>query len=243
MWEPERKRQAKLFIIIFPKWLGWKGGMEMDGKSYFIVFEGIDGCGKSTQMMMASKLLFGMKRFHPLLLTREPTLRNYGNQMRKILASDEDPKAKAKKCLGLYLDDRKEHLRLDVLPVLNKNGAMILCDRYKHSTYAFQQAQEISFSEIDFLHRKLLVPDLTLIFDVPVETALQRMKADANRIRLQKFEQKEFLKKVRQNYLKLKKQLPKEKIVVIDGDRPKDEVFRSVQKEIMKLIGRKESNK
>ncbi|MFA4907122.1 MAG: dTMP kinase [archaeon] len=209
----------------------------MKDKSYFIVFEGMDGCGKTSQMMMAANYVFGLKRFDPMLLTREPTFRAQGKKIWHLLRVDLDPMAKARKFLKLYFNDRKEHLKKDILPVLKNKNSVVLCDRYKYSTCAIQQAQGIPFREIEGMHKQLIVPGLVLIFDVPVETACARMKNDLKRKSAHKFEQKEIMKKIKVNYLALKKQLPSENIVVIDADRPKDEVFRVVRKEIDKLIG------
>ena len=206
-------------------------------KSYFIVFDGLDGSGKTTQMLMASKYIFDLKRFDPVLLTREPTLRGFGEKMRGILASGEKPEAHAKKCLELYVEDRKEHLKKDILPIMKNKGSVVLCDRYKYSTYAYQLLQGIPKSLIDSIHEKILVPDLVFIADVPPAVCIARMASDPARKGFHKFEKLDFMKKARENYVSMKKLLPEENIVVIDADRPRDEIFRVVRKEIDKLIG------
>ena len=205
-------------------------------KSLFIVLEGIDGCGKGEQLKKLHNYFFEKDKKNVILSTREPTYGKYGMKIRKHLKEDNNPKENAKLFLQLYTDDRKEHLDTLVIPFLQRETGevihIVLCDRYYHSTYAFQQAQENSFEEIDRMQRNFRKPDLTIILDIDPKIALSRM---GDRGRLEKFEKLEFMKILRENYLKLKEQLD-ENIVIIDGSKSIEEVFIEVKENIEKLF-------
>ncbi|MEM4598781.1 MAG: dTMP kinase [Candidatus Diapherotrites archaeon] len=198
----------------------------------FIVFEGIDGCGKGTMLSLAAKWLFSME-FDNILLTREPTYSGVGKQIRGILKSDTNPVEKAKLMLSLYIEDRKEHLEKVIRPALRLNS-IILCDRYKYSTICYQHAQGIPIEKIIAAHRRMLIPDLVLILDVDVDTAIARMSLE--RKVKEKFEQRDFLKEIRETYLEIPNLLPDENIKIIDANRSTEEVFESVKKEISKVL-------
>ncbi len=203
----------------------------MQGK--FIVFEGLDGSGKGTMLALTAKWLFSNTEYDKILLTREPTYSGVGRQIRKILKSDRDPLDKAKLMLTLYLEDRKEHLEKVIKPALQL-GSIVLCDRYKYSTMCYQHAQGIELSKIIALHRNMLVPDITLILDVDVDIALQRIAYE--RKTREKFESKSFLEEIRQNYLKIPELLPNENIKIIDANGTIEETFAKVKREISKVL-------
>jgi len=202
-------------------------------KGSFVVFEGLDGSGKGTMLALTAEWLFNSHMVDKILLTREPTNSTYGKQIRKTLSQDTEPMTKAKRLLNLYLEDRKEHLEKVIKPALQLN-TFVLCDRYKYSTICYQQAQGIPLEKIISLHQRMLVPDLVLILDVSAGAALGRIRAA--RGQTEKFEKKFFLEELRQNYLALKKQLPRENIKVIDAGCPQEEVFEQAKKAISKLL-------
>lgn len=203
-------------------------------KGFWVCFEGIDGSGKGTMLAMTADYIFNnFKDFDEIILTREPTYSQYGKQIRKLLQEDKTPMSQAKQLLQLYLDDRKEHLNKLIKPALNR-GAIVLCDRYKYSTIVYQQAQGIEVEKIIELHSKMLVPDITFILDVDPATALSRIKKD--RTEIEKFEKDFFLEELRHNYLELPKLLPNEKLIVIDANRKKEEVFDSIKKLLLKTL-------
>ena len=204
----------------------------MQGK--FVVFEGIDGSGKGTILSRTAEWLFNSSNaFDKVLLTREPTFSGPGKQIRKMLKSDQEPLSKAKRLLQLYLEDRKEHLEKVIKPALQL-GSIVLCDRYKYSTICYQQAQGIPVEKIISLHARMLVPDLVLILDVEPETALQRIRS--SRSSIEKFEKSFFLRELRENYLALKKLLPKEPIKVIDANSSIEETFLRAKREIARVL-------
>ena len=140
----------------------------------FITFEGIDGCGKSTQLrMLASELRL---RGQEVIATREPGGTPLGLRIRQLLLEAEeqvDPLAE----LLLYAADRAQHVRSHVRPALD-SGHVVLSDRYADATVAYQGAgrgfpPEL-VSELVVLATGGLMPDLTLIFDLPVDESQRR---------------------------------------------------------------------
>lgn len=194
-------------------------------KGFFIVFEGIDGSGKTYATAHAAKFLFS-KTHRDVVLTREPSFGKVGLKIRKMLANDHDPAAGAEKYLKLYVEDRKDHLKTTIAPAL-KAGKIVVCDRYFMSTKAFQQVQGITLGKIEKLHREMPVPDLTVLLDATPEIALERTEKRGNGN--EKFEKLGFLKKVRQNYLGLARKAGA-KAVVIDADQSLQKMLQQVEK-------------
>lgn len=202
----------------------------------FIVFDGIDGSGKTTQITKSAEYLYKTNVSHDnILLTREPTYSAIGARIRKLLDEETNPSEHPRKCLSWFIADRIKHLHEVIEPALEKNF-LVLCDRYKYSTLAYQQAQGIPLEELILVQKNLLVPDLTIIIDVPGEEAYNRIKAKR---KTTKFEEPEFLERVRQNFLALKKLLPKENIAVIKSEGTKEQVFEKVRKLLDKHFSRK----
>jgi dTMP kinase len=173
-------------------------------KGLFITFEGIDGCGKSTQLWKTAKYIFDKNKHNHVIATREP----YSDkEIRKILQAESDPYSQAVELTKRYVEDRKLHVKELINPALEK-GHHVISDRYSLSTFAYQQTQGIPLKELIKMHDGLPVPDAVFIVDVPVEVAIERMKNDGARQTEQKFEKDiEFIRKLRENYLKLKDEL------------------------------------
>ncbi|MEM4330888.1 MAG: dTMP kinase [Candidatus Pacearchaeota archaeon] len=194
-------------------------------KSFFIAFEGIDGSGKTTQIFELAKYLFRKNKKNNILLTREPYK---DERIRELLTKDKDPYKNSEKLANLFIEDRRIHLKELILPSLKK-GIHVISDRFSFSTLAYQQAQGIPLSTLIKMHKGIIIPDAIFIIDVPVEVALRRIKKDKERNREIKFEKDiDFLKRIRENYLKLAF-LPKHKVFVIDGNRKKEEVFEEIK--------------
>ncbi|VVB99395.1 putative thymidylate kinase [uncultured archaeon] len=183
---------------------------------FFIVFEGLDGSGKGTCIKLVHEAL--LKKGFPkekFLLTAEPTAGYYGRKVRELLKQDIGPKVNAAQFLDLYVSDRKEHIEKVILPGLAGNK-IILCDRYKYSTFVYQQLQGIPIEKIRSLHELMPVPDLVFILDIPAEVALKRI---SRRKSLESFERRDFMEKVRAVFLELKGTFPQENLVVIDASK------------------------
>ena len=197
----------------------------MRGK--FIVFEGIDGCGKSEQIKLAASHIFSLNKDYDVYLTREPT-RDF-KVIREKMAKGSDTKQDAKWYAKMFVKDRIHHLNNYIMPFLKK-GTHVLCDRYKHSTIAYQSTQGMDVNELIKMHDNLLIPDIAFIFDCPAEISFKRINVEGEKEVFDK--DLEFQKKLRQNYLKLKNLLPEEKIVVVDATQPVEKVFEVVKKNL-----------
>ncbi len=144
----------------------------------FISFEGVDGCGKSTQLAMAGAWL-GEQGLE-VVMTREPGDTPLGAEIRKLLLDGRFvPCAESE--LLLFLADRAQHVRELVRPALQR-GAWVLCDRYSDSTLAYQLAARRLATDGSALRELLelaecgLKPEMTLWFDVPLDIAAGRMR-------------------------------------------------------------------
>jgi dTMP kinase len=200
----------------------------------FIVFEGIDGCGKSTQLKLISSYLFESDKSNHIFLTREPTaISKYGDEVRGLLKESSDIKKDLKKFTSLYIKDRKFHVKKQILPML-KQGVIVLCDRYKYSTFAYQLAQGADLNYLLKQHENLIKPDLTIILDITAEEAMKRISK--NTTSRDVFEKKQFLEKVRENYLKMPDIFKDENIVIINGKGEKEEVFKKIKEKVNKLF-------
>jgi len=190
-------------------------------KGLFITFEGIDGCGKSTQVRMLAKYILELSKYNHVLITREP----YKDaRIRDILKKDDDPYSQAVHLAELFVNDRKEHISKIINPNLIK-GMHVISDRYAFSTLAYQQTQGVPLVRLMDMHKGLPIPDIIFIVDVPANIAVKRMQKDKKRQEEQKFEKnRDFIEKLRKTYLKLAK-LPNHNVVVIDGTKRIGEIF------------------
>ncbi|MDD5192738.1 MAG: dTMP kinase [Candidatus Nanoarchaeia archaeon] len=191
----------------------------------FIVFEGIDGCGKSTQILKLVNYFYNLDKHNHILLTREPYKER---EIRKILKSEQDPYSQKEKLTELYVNDRKEHIKNLITPSLEKN-MIVISDRYKYSTICYQSVQGQDVKGLMKMHENMPIPNFVFIINTSVKTASIRMHGDSRDEH--KFEKnKEFLEKVRQNYLKMKEIFPNEKIIIINGEKPIEEIFKEIKK-------------
>ena len=164
--------------------------MSLPAKGLLIVFEGIDGTGKSTQLRLLAEEL--RKRGFPVLTTREPTNGPFGQKIRKLYL-DRDTCTPAEE-LDLFLEDRRQHVREVLNPALAE-GQVILCDRYFLSTAAYQGANGFDVGEIIEKNRFAPQPDLALLFQAPPDVGISRITRDRGDI-LNDFEKAENLARV-----------------------------------------------
>lgn len=200
----------------------------------FIVLEGIDGSGTTTQRELLGNYLRGLGR--EVLVTFEPTEHETGRLIRKRLREDEDPREHGLAYSMLFVADRKYHLEHDIIPALEK-GMDVVCDRYKYSTLAYQWTQGVELEKLKDMHEGCLLPDIVFLVDVPVEAALERIgkrAAEGGRDKegREVFERKrDFLEDLRANYLALSSELPEEegrRMYIIDGNKPEGEVLQEI---------------
>ncbi len=195
-------------------------------KSRFISFEGIEGCGKSTQ---AKKLhAFFWEQKLPVILTREPGGTFAGEKIREILIDEKIEKLEAKTELFLNFAARLEHVEKLIKPEL-ASEKIVISDRFFDSTYAYQGSafglEEKLVDEVRKMAIADFAPDITFLIDVPVELAFERIKNRADNNRYEKLGI-EFHQKVRQGFLHLAKK--NSRIKVIDGTKNPQEVFEEI---------------
>lgn len=199
----------------------------MRGK--LIVFEGVEGCGKTTQIER-SRLWLQERGGVSVVVTREPGGTQLGVSLRHLLLAEQPYPISARAELLLYAADRAQHIEEAIEPQLSQ-GAIVLCDRYTDSTVAYQgYGRGLSLDLIEQLDRLAtsgLESDLTLWLDVDVEIGLARAKA---RGKSDRFEQTEldFHRRVQQGYRELAQKYPR-RIVRVDASRSPDEVQAQIQ--------------
>ncbi len=205
----------------------------MQGK--FIVFEGIDGSGKSTQLSLLAQKLKSAQI--PVLATKEPTDGPIGviirNVLNKRLVLDE------KTIAALYLADRLDHIQNPVNGMLHQRnaGKTILCDRYYLSSYAYHSShvplQWIIAANAECA--ELMRPDVIFFLDVAPEVTLERL--EQSRYFLDLFETKERLIQVQANYYKAIQQIEaKEHIVILDATQSQAQIALQVWEVVQQLI-------
>lgn len=204
-------------------------------KSLFIVLDGMDGSGKSEMVKLLHNYLFSKNKKYRILTTREPTNGKYGSEIRKILGKEKDPFKNAEKLLDLFTKDRNEHLKNTILPFLEHSDDIecniTICDRYYYSTIAFQHTQGLDIKRVIEKNKNFRKPDIAFILDIEAEIALERIKHREK----EKFEQLEFMKKLRNNFLDLKNHL-EDDLFIIDASKSKNNVFEEIKKEIDKFL-------
>ena len=203
-------------------------------KGIFIVLDGLDGSGKSEMVKLLGSYISSNNKDCNVLTTREPTDGKYGKEIRTILANEEDPKINGRKLLELFIKDREDHLKKEIIPFLNKTDKeknIAICDRYYYSTIAFQATQGLDIKMLIEVNKVFLKPDLALILDINPETALERIKIRKK----EKFEQLEFMKNLRRRFLEMQKLL-NDDIEVIDASKSKEEVFEDIRQQVENML-------
>src|SRR5262245_42288666 len=186
----------------------------MRGK--FISLEGVDGAGKSTFAAWIEQRI--RAKGVDLLVTREPGGTPIGERLRELLLKD--PMAARTETLLMFAA-RQEHILAVIAPALDA-GRWVLCDRFTDATFAYQgEGRSIGEHDIAVLERWVqgdLQPDLTILFDLPIEVAHARRNAARHPDRFES-ERMEFFVRVREGYLRRARQHP-ERIRIIDGSVP-----------------------
>lgn len=186
---------------------------------FFITLEGVEGAGKSTHMAYIAGQL--KKTGREIVLTREPGSTPLGEQIRHILLMQKSITIDGMAELLLMIAARAQHIREVITPALS-NGKIVLCDRFVDSSYAYQGGgRGIPAETITQLSRFAgadIKPDLTLLFDVPVTTGLQRACHDREADRFEQ-ETYDFFQAVRNTYLKIAEANPgRVKVINTDTD-------------------------
>jgi len=200
-------------------------------KGKFIVIDGIDGAGTTTQSLKLMHNLFNYDKKMHVVLTREPT-RSEKCAKLMMLLKGKDPKENAEDFLQAFYEDRVDHVQNIINPNL-AFGVTVVSDRYDFSTFAYQGVQGIDMARMVEMHKDLTKPDILFLVDVPAKEAVRRMNI---RIVSTVFEKEDFLELVRQKYLEYANLLSsKQRIYVIDGTKSIDEISSEIF-EIVKTL-------
>ena len=203
-----------------------------------ITFEGSEGSGKSTQVSRLAQRL--EKQGSGVLVTREPGGTELGEEIRRLLmhaASSENMTPEAE--ILLFAASRAQLVRESILPAL-KDGKTILCDRFLDSTTVYQGVgRRIATEPVHVINTFAigeLMPDVTIVLDVPAELGLRRIRNRAtstpNRMESESID---FYKKVREGYLLLAQAMP-ERFIVVDGKPKRDVIERKIWSELSQRL-------
>ena len=194
----------------------------------FITFEGADGCGKTTQIELLNQYL--QEKGFNTLVTREPGAKGLGEKLREILLGydgEVSPNCES----FLFLADRAQHVDCVIKPALEK-GTVVLCDRHTDSTVAYQgYGRQLDLNRIKMLNDIAvngLKPDLTIVFDIDIETSMQRVGKTKDRMESAGMD---FFNRVREGYLEIAKSEP-ERVKVINSS----DTIENIHNQVVSLV-------
>ncbi len=195
-------------------------------KGILIVFEGIDGSGKSTQAEILLERL--QEEDFDAVYFREPSKGKWGRKIKKKALHPDSLTPEEE--LDLFLKDRRENVEKNLKPALKKKRVVIL-DRYYYSTIAYQGAKGIDEKLIRRMNEEFIVePDLVFIFDIDPQKGLERIENRKKKDRL--FEREDHLVKVREIFRNFKG----EKFVHIDALKSKEEIRKKIEEIVLRII-------
>ncbi len=210
-------------------------------KGRFITFEGIEGSGKSTQIVLLANYLKAYQR--PVTLTREPGGTAIGDQVRKILLDPGNTGLVPAAELLLYAAARAQHLEELIRPELSA-GKIVLCDRFSDATLAYQGygrgLDRDMIGALDRIVTKGMRPDLTILLDIDAAAGLGRARGRNNSRGLQaeaRFENEElaFHERVRQGYRELADREP-DRFRIVDAAATPDEIQNRIRRIVDEVL-------
>jgi dTMP kinase len=210
----------------------------------FITFEGLDGCGKSTQLARLAEKL--SQHGFSVVMTREPGGTDTGEKIRRLLLDTRTSGLAPMAELALMFASRAQHIQEVILPGLNA-GQIVLCDRFTDSSEAYQGGgRKLGSEPVLELHRVLcgdLKPDLTILMDSDIGASVERARrrnlsrdtANSDEGRFEK-ENRAFFTRVHNAYLEIAKREP-ERIAVIDARGTPDRTHAKILQTVLAKIG------
>jgi dTMP kinase len=195
----------------------------MRRKGIFLVIEGLDGSGKTTQ---ATTLARRLSHSHNAMLTAEPSHGKIGTYIRECcLYGDKRLPTEAEALL--FAADRVEHVQNEVKPALDE-GKLVICDRYVYSSLAYQGSAGLSLDWIKTINARALQPDFSVFIDVAPERVLERLRRKKSVM-----ETLETQRKVREVYLNF---VATGELIRVDGDKPKEVVADALYDKVLELL-------
>lgn len=205
-------------------------------RGMFITFEGIEGCGKSTQVDLLRKHLTALG--HEVLVTREPGGSPIGEKVRDILLDPGNSGMTALTELLLYEASRAQHVADVIRPALEA-GVTVISDRFYDASTAYQgHARGLGADtviELNLVATGGLKPDLTIVLDLPASEGLRRLGRDLDRIESEAID---FHEKVRNGYIELARKDP-DRVKVVDSSGTIEETASEVVKIVEDLLPRR----
>ncbi len=210
--------------------------------SLFITFEGIEGCGKTTQLGMLDDYL--QQKGRRVMITREPGGTKLGERVRDILLNTDGMNISSWAELFLYATCRAQLVKEVIKPALEGDN-IVICDRFYDSSVAYQgYGRGLDLEPLIAINRCVtggIIPDITFILDCPPEAGLKRAWGRINaggEVREDRFEREtiEFHRAVREGYLEIARREP-ERVKVIDGNREIGEVHKEISDIVEKIVG------
>jgi len=204
---------------------------------YFITFEGVEGCGKTTQIKLLGEHLKALG--YQVILTREPGGCPIADKIRAILLDADNGNMLPLAELLLYSAARAQHVAEVIIPSIN-SGCIVLCDRFTDATIAYQSAgRGIDLDIINTLNRlacQSVKPDLTILIDCDAETGVKRARQRIESVsgpREERFELEamEFHQRVREGYLNLAKQ-ESDRFLLVDGSGSIESISEIIAEQI-----------
>jgi dTMP kinase len=203
------------------------------GRGLFIAFEGGDGAGKTTQSRLTSIWL--RDQGYEVVTTNEPGATKIGMRLRAILLDRETAGLADRAEALLYAADRADHVDAVIAPALRR-GTIVVSDRYIDSSLAYQgYGRNLDLTGLTDVNRWAtgdLLPDLTVVLDVPAEVGTARLTAPADRM---ESESRDFHERVRKGFRALAAASP-ERYLVLDASRPQVELTRAIQDRIREIL-------
>ena len=201
-------------------------------KGLFITFEGIDGCGKTTQISKLRDYL--ESNSYTVILTREPGAKGLGEELRKILLGYNGEVSSNCESF-LFLADRAQHIDTIIKPAIDK-GIIVLCDRHTDSTVAYQgYGRMLDLKQIHSLNNIAtsgLKPDITFVLDIDIDTSLERIGKGRDRM---ENAGNEFFTRVRNGYIEISRQEPN-RVKLLNGKDSVENIHRQIVNHIQKII-------
>jgi dTMP kinase len=207
-----------------------------------ITFEGIEGSGKSTQIKLVAEYL--IEKNVEFLITQEPSGTDIGRKIGGILFNREHHYMCAETEMFLFCAARAQHVRELIMPALKQNK-VVLCDRFSDATFAYQGAgrglDQKFINLVNDYSSLLLKPDLTLLFDLPVEIGLKRATERNNRLKepssTDRFEREnmDFHRRIREGYLNIFQNEP-DRFRLIDATRDVDTIQKEVRQQMIEFL-------
>lgn len=182
-----------------------KGGL-------FIALEGIDGSGKSTQLICLKEKL--EEEGYTVVITREPTEGYWGQKIRNLYSAKEREKVSAEREVDYFVQDRAEDVTQTIQPALEE-GKIVITDRYFYSNIAYQGARGIPLDFIIKRNEHFPRPDIVFYFDISPEAGIERIQSGRQE-ETNAFEKLDYLQKVQSIF----KNMPDRNIVSVEGALP-----------------------